>query len=223
MVFTFVPISVFRVRQAMPDDTIATRPSLLERLKDPDDAGSWNEFYQTYRDLLYSVARRAGLNETEADEAVQETLISVAKKMPGFRYNPATDSFKGWLLTVTRWRIRDQLAKRSHGVALSPASAKEKGTRTGTIEQVPDPAGVDLARIWDEEWQKHLLQTALGRIKRQVHPQHYEIYHLHVLLGKPVREVALALGVSASQVYLAKHRVSRLLKKEIRKLETIKA
>jgi hypothetical protein len=30
------------------------------------------------------------------------------------------------------------------------------------------------------------------------------------------------LGVSAGQIYLAKHRVSRLLKKEIRKLETMK-
>ena len=178
------------------------------------------EFYQTYRDLLYSLARRAGLNETEADEAVQETLISVAKKMPGFRYDPATDSFKGWLLTVTRWRIRDQLAKRTHGLVISAGSGEEKGTQT--IEQVPDPAGVDLAIVWDEEWHKHLLQTALARIKRQVHPQHYEIYHLHVVLGKPVREVASALGVSAGQIYLAKHRISRLLKKEIRKLEAMK-
>src|SRR5215510_14792720 len=125
----------------MPDDTIATRASLLERLKDLGDAGSWNEFYQTYSELLYSVARRAGLNETEAEEAVQETLISVAKKMPGFRYNPATDSFKGWLLTLTRWRIRDQLAKRTN---VLPSSGEEMGTRTGTIERVPDPAGVDL-------------------------------------------------------------------------------
>src|SRR5262245_58514032 len=113
----------------MPDDSIATRPTLLERLKDLGDADSWNEFFQTYRDLLYSVARRAGLNETEADEAVQETLISVAKKMPGFRYDPATDSFKGWLLTVTRWRIRDQLAKRN-GLVISSTSGEEKGTKT---------------------------------------------------------------------------------------------
>jgi RNA polymerase sigma-70 factor (ECF subfamily) len=209
--------------KAMPDDTIATRPSLLERLKDLGDTRSWNDFYQTYRDLLYSVACRAGLNETEADEAVQETLISVAKKMPGFRYDPATDSFKGWLLTVTRWRIRDQLAKRNQGLVISAASGEKTGTRTKTIEQFPDPAGVDLASIWDEEWHKHVLQTALARIKRQVHPQHYEIYHLHVLLGKPVREVTRTLGVSAGQVYLARHRISRLLKKEIRKLESMKA
>src|SRR6266478_2434159 len=96
----------------MPDETIATRASLLGRLKDLGDVASWEEFYQTYRELIYSVARKAGLNETEAEEAVQETLISVAKKMPGFKYDPTVDSFKGWLLTVTRWRILDQLERR---------------------------------------------------------------------------------------------------------------
>ena len=94
------------------DELIPTRASLMELLKDLGDAPSWNEFYQTYRELIYSVARRAGLNETEAGEVVQDTLISVAKKMPGFTYDPTVDSFKGWLLTVTRWRILDQLQKR---------------------------------------------------------------------------------------------------------------
>ena len=42
---------------------------------------------------------------------------------------------------------------------------------------------------------------------------------MQVILGQPVREVARTLGVNAGQVYLAKHRVSALLKKEIQKLE----
>ena len=207
---------------AMPlDELIPTRASLLERLKDLGDQTSWNEFYQTYRELIYSVARKAGLNETEADEVVQDTVISVAKKMPGFRYDPAKDSFKGWLLTVTRWWILDRLQKQKANQSLLTLPAtQEEGTRTATVERVADPAGFDLAGIWNEEWEKNLLRAALARIKRQVHPQHYAIYHLHVILGKPAREVAQALGVNAAQVYLAKHRVGRLLKKEIRRLET---
>src|SRR5512134_2358630 len=95
------------------DEVIPTRASLLGRLKDLGDDISWREFHQAYRGLIFSVARRAGLSQIEADEVVQDTLISVAKKMPGFTYDPAKDSFKGWLLTVTRWRIRDQLEKRA--------------------------------------------------------------------------------------------------------------
>jgi len=209
---------------AMPsDELIPTRASLLERLKDLGDDASWNDFYQTYRELIYSVARRAGLNETEADEVVQETVIAVAKKMPGFRYDPAIDSFKGWLLMVTRWRILDQLEKRrAVGIQspLAPAGRHEENrTRTATVERIPDPSGFALTEIWDQEWQKNLLNAALARIKRQVHPQHYEIYHLLVILGKGVREVAQTLGVNAGQVYLARHRVGALLKKEVKRLE----
>lgn len=204
-------------------DRIPTRASLLDRLKDPDDSASWNEFYGLYRELIYSVARRAGLAEQEAAEVVQDTLISVAKKMPEFTYDPAKDSFKGWLLTVTRWRIRDQLEKRAREAKSIQArplyTTEEQGTRTATIERVPDPAGFDVAVVWEEEWEKHLLQAALARIKRQAHPQHYQIYHLNVILGQSPREVARALNVSVAQIYLAKHRVGMLIKKELRALK----
>src|SRR5438552_369662 len=203
------------------DEPLPTRASLLDRLKDLGDQASWEEFHRTYRELIYSVARRSGLNETEATEVVQDTLLVVAKKMPGFKYDPAVDSFKGWLLKVARWRILDQLERRkgSQSFHTSAATLEKEGTRTATIERVPDPASFDPATIWDEEWEKNLLNAALARIKRQVRPEQYEIYHLHVILEKPVREVTRALGVSSGQVYLAKHRVGGLLKKEIRRLE----
>ena len=105
------------INSIMPqDEQLPTRASLLNRLKDLGDDASWNEFYHTYRDLIFSVARRAGLSEQEADEVVQDTLISVAKKMPEFTYDPAKDSFKGWLLTVTRWRIKDLLERRGRAL-----------------------------------------------------------------------------------------------------------
>jgi len=205
-----------------PDELIPTRASLLERLKDLGDQTSWNRFYETYHDLIFSVARRAGLNEAEASEVVQDTLISVAKKMPEFTYDPAKDSFKGWLLTVVRWRIRDQLAKRSADAPKQSSLSQgqqEQDTRTATVDRVPDPAKPALEGIWDEEWDSQLLQTALARMKRQVQPQHYQIYHLHVVLGQSPREVARSLGVNTAQIYLAKHRVGNLLKKEIQRLQ----
>jgi RNA polymerase sigma-70 factor (ECF subfamily) len=76
-----------------------------------------------------------------------------------------------------------------------------------------------LEGVWEQEWESQLLAAALARIKRQVQPQHYQIYHLHVVLGQPAREVAHTLGVSAAQIYLAKHRIGGSLKKEIRRLK----
>jgi RNA polymerase sigma-70 factor (ECF subfamily) len=202
------------------DDSISTRASLVQRLKDPEDQSSWTRFYEIYRGLIFSVARRSGLSESEAADVVQETMIYVARKMPGFTYDPARDSFRGWLLTVTRWRIRDRFDKdRRQPSQLSHASgSNQPDTRTATIDRVPDPMEPELTAIWEEEWEAQLLRTALARIKRQVQPEHYQIYHLLVVLGQPAAEVARGLEVSLPQVYLAKHRVGTLLKREIQAL-----
>jgi RNA polymerase sigma-70 factor (ECF subfamily) len=53
-----------------------------------------------------------------------------------------------------------------------------------------------------------------------VDAKHYQIFDCYVLKQWPVKDVAKTFGVNAGQVYLIKHRVSALLEKETRKLET---
>ncbi|HYS96299.1 MAG TPA: sigma-70 family RNA polymerase sigma factor, partial [Chthoniobacterales bacterium] len=86
----------------------ATRRSLVDRLANWDDQKRWQEFFDTYWKLIYSTARKSGLTDAEAQEVVQETVITVAKKIDKLKYDPAIGSFKGWLLQITRWRIVDQ-------------------------------------------------------------------------------------------------------------------
>src|SRR6266581_2625572 len=94
-----------------PDELIPTRRSLLSRLKDWDDQASWKDFFDTYWKLVYGVAIKSGLTDAEAQDVVQETVLSVAKKMQAFKYDPAVGSFKSWLLLITRRRITDHLRK----------------------------------------------------------------------------------------------------------------
>jgi len=72
-------------------DSLPTRSSLLSRLRDLGDSGSWRDFFETYWRLLYNVARKSGLADAEAQDVVQDTVIAVARKMPGFHYDPARD------------------------------------------------------------------------------------------------------------------------------------
>lgn len=200
------------------EDLCPTRQSLLARLKNWDDHESWREFFDTYWRLIYNVALKSGLNEAEAEDVVQETVLSVAKKMKAFQYDPALGSFKGWLLQLTGWRIANQFKKRGWHRA-GPARGDD-GSGMNPWDQIPDPNGQrDLEQVWEEEWQENLLQTAVNRVRRQVNPQHFQIFDLCVAQQRSAAEVARFLGVSIGQVYLARHRVGRQIKKQVRYLQ----
>ncbi len=200
------------------DELFATRSSLLTRLKDWEDERSWRVFFDTYWRLIYSAAVKAGLNDAEAQDVVQETVIAVARKMGEFQYDRAAGSFKGWLLQLTRWRIADQLGKRRRGC--TPADPAQEGTaRTATVERIPDPASLDLDAVWEEEWQQNLMAAALDRVKRTAPPKQYQLFDLYALKQWPVEDIVGALGVSVHQVYKAKTRILALVRKEVRHLE----
>jgi|SRR6185312_8560166 len=201
-----------------PDDLIPTRRSLIIRLKNWEDQESWKDFFDTYWKLIYGVAAKAGLTDTEAQEVVQETVIAVAKKMPGFEYDPRIGSFKGWLLHTTRWKIGDQLRRRRKEGG-GAERAQKTTTGTSTIERIPDPGGFDLEAEWDREWEKNIFDAAIERVKKQVKAKQYQIFDLYVVKQWPVQKVARTLGVNVGRVYLAKHRVSALIKKELKNLQ----
>jgi RNA polymerase sigma factor (sigma-70 family) len=94
----------------------------LNRLRDWEDQVSWREFFDTYWKFIYSVAVRSGLSDQEAEDVVQETVASVARKMPEFVYDPQKRSFKGWLMHVTRLRIVDSLRRRQPAFSQQPAA-----------------------------------------------------------------------------------------------------
>ncbi len=198
---------------------LPTRRSLLSHLKDWADQESWARFFDMYRRLIHSTALKAGLTEAEAQDVLQETVLTVARKIKSFRYDPGKGSFKGWLLTITRWRIADQFRKRQKHVQPPRARRATEASSTATIERVPDPGGVDLDAVWEAEWEQTLLDAALARVKRDANPRHYQIFQLYALKQWPAGKVAQTLGVTPGQVRLAKHRVSEQLRREVVRLK----
>jgi len=139
----------------------------VESVERPRDQQSWREFFDLYWRLIYGVATKSGLADAEAQDAVQETIISVARSMPDFEAEPQAGSFRGFLLTITRRRIADQFRKRPPGQKASVRRSDETA-RTSTLERIADPASLDLDAVWNQEWEKNLMDAAMERVKRQV-------------------------------------------------------
>ena len=204
-----------------PDDgqLLPTRRSLLDRLRNWEDQASWQEFFQTYWKFIYTVAIRSGLSDHEAEEVVQETVLSVAKKMPAFVYDPARCTFKGWLMHLIRLRIMDQLRRRQPAFQQLPSSDADT-RRTSTVERVPDPSSNgELESAWNGGWERNLIDAAMERVKLRVKPEHYQIFHLSAVKALKPGEVARLLQINIGKVYLVRHRVAKEVKREIQRLK----
>jgi RNA polymerase sigma-70 factor (ECF subfamily) len=202
----------------LPEELIPTRASLIQRLKNWRDQASWQDFFETYWHLIYGVAVRHRLTKVEAEEVVQETMISVARHMPAFKYDPAIGSFKIWLLNMTRWRIADQLRKRL------PTASSHESSEEALHDRLHHPGTTevmmpDLEKIWDAEWEKNLLAVAVTKARRCLDPKLYQIFDFYVNKEWEAERVAKAFGMTVNQVYQAKHRVSELITREVERLK----
>jgi len=203
------------------EDPAATRSSLVRRLHHWADDAGWQDFFDTYWKLLYAVAIKAGLSEVESQDVVQETVVAVAKQMRAGGYDRTKSSCKSWLCLITRRRIIDHFRRRTDPRARAGLQPGDDAGDTDLLARVPDPASLEPDPVWEEEWRKNLLDAAIERVKSKVTPKQFQIFDLSVLRALPVADVTALLKVNAAQVYLARHRVGLLVKKEAHRLEVM--
>ena len=200
------------------EDSLLTQKSLLSRLRNLDDQASWRTFFDRYWRLLYNVARKSGLDDSGAQDLVQDTVIAVARKMPEFRYDPARGTFRQWLLRITRRRIIDHLRRvyrQPPQTELSPESLDENEEHA---DAVTDESASAIEATWNEEWEKSTFEAALTSVRATVNPRHFQVFDYCVLKEWPASKVAATLGLNAAQVYLAKHRVAQAMKRAVRRI-----
>jgi len=186
----------------------------LSRLRDGPKGDSWEVFFETYWRLIYTVARKQGLEEAEAEDVVQDTVVAVTQAIARFR-SRGPGSFKGWLLTITRRKVADCFRQRLPVV--TPATGTNGSRMTTFLSSQADPeSGWD--RLWEEEWQRNILAVALERIKQDSRPNQFEMFRRYVVLNEPAKAIAAAFDVPVSQVYMAKLRLGPRFRREVRRL-----
>jgi RNA polymerase sigma factor (sigma-70 family) len=190
----------------------------LSRLKRWDDQGGWREFFDTYWKFLYCIAIKAGLSDEDARDVVQETVVAVAKGLREGRFKAAEgSSFKAWLQVIVRRRVADHLRRRRLPMA-EQGRFDDDTARTPAMERVAAPEDDPVGQVWEEEWAKNLADAAIERVKQRVSAKQFQMWDLYVLKDWPGREVARAVNANIAQVYLAKHRVTALIKQETARL-----
>jgi RNA polymerase sigma factor (sigma-70 family) len=181
-----------------------TRPSLLMRVRDLEDADAWREFVRLYTPLVFGHCARHGLQEADAADVAQEVMRVAAQTMPEFQYDAQRGKFRGWLLQTTRHRLYKFFARRQR----APQSASETA-----IERFLDQApGTDEQARWEEDYRQRLFDWAAEKARPEFQPATWEAFWLTAVESVSVKEVANRVGISIGAVYIARSRVTARLR-----------
>lgn len=194
-----------------PQDS-GTRVSLLRLLRrDPANQAAWADFVEHYGTRIYEWCRRWSLQEADARDVTQNVLLKLAEKMRTFEYDPGR-SFRGWLKTLTHHAWSDfQEARRRPGL----------GSGDSQVGQLLDnlAAREDLFQRLEEEFDRELLEEAMGRVRLRVAPQTWQAFCLTALEQRSGAEAANLIPMAVAQVFVAKRRVQKMLQEELARLE----
>ena len=188
-----------------------THVSLLVRLKDPGDYTAWNEFVAVYRPVIYRLARKRGLQDSDAQDLSQEVLIAVAKAVGGWKPDPNRGRFRTWLIRIAGNAIINVLTRGRPDGAIGGTSFLE------AIRQQAEPnlAAEDIKR----EYQRELFRWCVKQIRCEFHESTWNAFWLTTVEGLSIEETAARLGKTTGSIYASRSRIMRRLRERVRQYE----
>ena len=186
----------------------ATRSSLLARVCERDGQ-AWSELVELYGPLIAHWCQRCGLQSHATADCVQDVFLAVHRHVALYQPQGASGSFRAWLWTITRNKIRDCIRKTQW-----PAAGGT--TALGNLQQLADDVdepGLDQPSSVEDV--QSLAARALKQIQIEFEPRTWEIFHRSVIDQVPTNLVAAEFGVTAANVRKVRSRILHRLREQL--------
>lgn len=193
---------------SIPGTFDSTSSSLLDRVR-ARDAEAWRRLAELYGPVVYEWCRQSQLDAHDSADVAQEVFQAVAGAIDAFRRDRPTDTFRGWLWTITRNKIRDHFRRLAAG---SPAEGGTDARRL--LESIPDDPTTDEADPVAQATRR-ISRRALELIRCEFEEQTWQAFWGVVVGGRAAGDVAADLGMSQGAVRQAKYRVLQRLRREM--------
>ena len=186
-----------------------TRPSLLVRLLDAQNAEAWRTFVDVYGPLVYGHAQRRGLHHEDAQDVTQKVFSRVSTAIRTFDYQPDIGRFRDWLGTIVRNEVNRFLRQDRGNVR--GRGGEEESSLDQAVAPIADTA-------WTAEFNNHILQLALKRAQVRFEPPTWRAFQRVWLENGSAQDVAREMGQPIDWVYVAKSRVLKQVWEEVQDL-----
>lgn len=190
----------------------STRISLVLRLRNAGDVASWNEFSELYGPALFRVALKRGLQAADAENLVQEVMLSVAQTIDTWLEKDRRGSFRAWLLTIARNESIKIITRRSTR-STSPGGGEHEAMLHATVDQDSLSSEID----W--EYRRSVFQWAAEQVQESVNEVTWRAFWLTSVEGCSLDYAAKSLGIGLGQVYCARSRVMSKIKEMVKRYE----
>lgn len=167
----------------------------------------FHDLIRPYERMVYLTCFSILKNETEAEDAAQETVINAYRHLGSFR---GESKFSTWLVTIAINEGRKRLRKAKNAVMESIDETVEGQEGEFTPAPLTDWREIPLEALERKELREALRSavSALPDIYRQV-------FTLRDLQEMDIQETATALGVSVATVKIRLHRARIMLQKKL--------
>lgn len=182
-----------------------TRESLILRLQDPGDVMAWNEFASIYSPVVFRVALSRGFQRADAENIVQEVLLSVARSVAPWLKRTDRGRFRAWLLRIAKNSACDLITAK----ATRPLG-KDGDEAQRLIAQLADRSS--LSSKLDFEHEREVFQWAAGQVRESTATQTWQAFWLTQVEGLSVQEVAQRLQTRVGNIYVARCRIMARIK-----------
>lgn len=187
-----------------------TSLSLLQRLADDQTDSDWQRLISIYRPFVFQRVSTYPLLVDQAEDIVQEVMMVLMRELPAFE-RKRTGSFRAWFRQIVLNQLRYALRR----AKITPLVAGQSEKLSLQIEQLADPAS-EVASNFDREHDKAVFRHAAELVKSEVKETTWQAFRKHAMNGENASTVAEELGISLNSVLLAKSRLTRRIREEVR-------
>ena len=182
-----------------------TRSSVIRAVADTENAAAWNRLFDLYAGFVYSIARRKGLNDADADDIVQMVFADLARNLPSFKYDREKGRFRSYLAALVKWRVIDRLK----------AIRRDADLKADFMEEAKFAATTEDEDFEEREWQSAAMEETLRRIKPEVRPEHYAAFVASAVEGQDTDVVTKLYGISRDSLYQIRKRLTVKLREKL--------
>ena len=186
-----------------------TSTTLLRDIGSSADNARWGEFVERYQGMMAAYLK-ANFPSLEAEDIVQETLMTLSGILPNYQYDPeAKGYFHNYLTGILRNKARRECEKR----------ARDKAYRDAVAAFASESDAAHDARIAD--WQESVYEIAMRELLSDdsIHQRSKQIFLRLSVDGMSPTEVASAYGVERNAVDKIKSRMIARLREIVASLE----